>query len=121
MPYIGVSHGSDTNYIFNGLFPEGEVTEDDQTLSKNFSESFINFAYTGMPTDGSNGAGVPHAWPVAFTELEQAEPVQLNLETVGGPLGTGAASVEQMLAADFLANFGSQGNERQQIFLVVSR
>jgi carboxylesterase type B len=85
MSHIGVSHGSDANYLFNGLFPERDVSEADQDLSKQFFESFINFAYTGIPTAGANGDNDREGWPEAFTDLDQIEPAQLNLVVVGGP------------------------------------
>lgn len=52
MLYIGVAHGSDTNYIFNGVFPEGEMIKEDTRLSQEFTRNFINFAHTGNPTPG---------------------------------------------------------------------
>ncbi|KAK6220780.1 hypothetical protein LQW54_001972 [Pestalotiopsis sp. IQ-011] len=66
MPYVQTCHGSDTHYIFNGLFPEGEVSESDQKLSTSLSKSFINFAYTGNPTYADD----EHfkSWPESFPE-----------------------------------------------------
>jgi hypothetical protein len=90
MPQIKVSHGSDTNYIFNGLFPEGQISEDDQKLSRDFAVAFINFANSGNPgeVDDEN-------WPEAFSRDDatplESTPHSLNLQVVGGPYGTGPA------------------------------
>ncbi|KAI1500571.1 Alpha/Beta hydrolase protein [Biscogniauxia marginata] len=94
MPYIGTCHGSDTNYIFNGLFPEGQISYRDQELSRSMAGSFINFAHTGNPsfTEDNNGF---RSWPESFpepeglSELSGAGPQKLNLQLIGGPLGTG--------------------------------
>ncbi|CAJ2500563.1 Uu.00g034160.m01.CDS01 [Anthostomella pinea] len=66
MPYMGACHGSDSHYILNGLFPEGEVSESDQILSRSMAGSFINFAYNGDPAF----AGDEHldSWPESFPE-----------------------------------------------------
>ncbi|KAH8590947.1 Alpha/Beta hydrolase protein [Bisporella sp. PMI_857] len=89
MPYIGISHGSDTNYIFNGLFPEGEVGESDLALSEMFSKSLINFAYTGDP----NGSGKhSQGWPEAVGKSRDSE---VNIQVIGGPYGTGSVSLKQ--------------------------
>jgi hypothetical protein len=34
MPYVGVAHGSDTNYIFIRVFPKGQVSESDQVCRR---------------------------------------------------------------------------------------
>jgi hypothetical protein len=90
MPHIKVSHGSDTNYIFNGLFPEGQVSEDDEKLSREFSVAFINFANSGIPSEVDTGS-----WPEAFSQNDTAPmrstPRSLTLQVVGGPYGTGSA------------------------------
>ncbi|KAF2654544.1 alpha/beta-hydrolase, partial [Lophiostoma macrostomum CBS 122681] len=44
MSHLGVCHGSDTNYIFNGVFPEGEVLSKDKELASEFSAKLIEFA-----------------------------------------------------------------------------
>ncbi|KAI8962346.1 alpha/beta-hydrolase [Daldinia sp. FL1419] len=97
MPYIGVAHGSDTNYIYNGVFPEGTISEEDQKLSHSMATAFINFAYTGDPTS----AGDEHFgfWPEAFpdsTKLEKSldsSPSNFNAYVIGGPLGSGSCQV----------------------------
>jgi len=90
MPHIKVSHGSDTNYIFNGLFPEGQVSEDDEKLSRDFSVAFINFANSGIPSDVDTGN-----WPEAFSQNDTSPlgstPHSLTLQVVGGSYGTGSA------------------------------
>ncbi|RYP39193.1 hypothetical protein DL767_002301 [Monosporascus sp. MG133] len=97
MPYLGVCHGSDTNYIFNGLFPEGEVREADQKLSTSIAASFINFAYTGSPVNPDDEDF--RSWPEAFPEPEGlgeetvSGPPRVNLQLIGGPLGTGPCAL----------------------------
>jgi carboxylesterase type B len=95
MPYIGISYGSDTNYIFNGLFPEGETSDEDQKLSIEFATAFIAFANTGNPNEcATNDKDV---WPKAFaTDPDQRTDTTLsamNLQIIGGPYGTGRVSL----------------------------
>ncbi|CAG8972998.1 hypothetical protein HYALB_00007845 [Hymenoscyphus albidus] len=95
MPYISVPHGSDTNYIFSGLFPEGDVSTPDKELSESFSRSFINFAYTGNPIaeDPSLGKGF-ETWPEAFGNGRDLSDLDsFVIQVIGGPLGTCPASV----------------------------
>jgi hypothetical protein len=93
MPYVGVSHGSDTNFIFNGVFPEGEITGEDTMLSQSFARSFINFAATGDPNLSSpQGWG---DWPPAFQSTEDSNilsstPSSVHIQVIGGPHGTGS-------------------------------
>ena len=96
MPYIGAPHGSDYNYVTNGVFPEGQVSDNDRALAESVATSFIHFAYTGDPTilnDKNFGS-----WPEAFSEgqglkdgmeSEAAGPSIMNIQLIGGPLGTG--------------------------------
>ncbi|KAI1823228.1 alpha/beta-hydrolase [Xylaria intraflava] len=101
LPYMGVCHGSDTHYILNGLFPEGEVPEADQVLARSMTSSFINFAYTGDPTV----PGDEHfsSWPESFPEIGHTDtsmPSTVNLQLIGGPLGTGPGTLKAGNAAD---------------------
>jgi hypothetical protein len=92
MPYVGVSHDSDTHYIFNGVFPEGEISESDHALSRSVAEAFIRFAATSDPNS-------PHAidgehWPEAFEHMtKQEEPRNMLLQIVGGPYGAATAKI----------------------------
>ncbi|KAK4189739.1 putative lipase precursor [Podospora australis] len=92
MPYIGATHGSDTNYLYK-LFPEGPIAEADEKLSRAMGTSFINFAYRGSPEHKhkkkkkKNDAGLGD-WPEAFATQG---PGALNLMVIGGPHGTGSA------------------------------
>ncbi|KAF1954079.1 alpha/beta-hydrolase [Byssothecium circinans] len=90
MPYIGVSHGSDHNYIFGGHFLEGEVSKADQELSETFVESFVNFAYTGNPVSAE--AGGFDDWP-AIRADEDAILDEVPVQVIGGPLGSGSCRV----------------------------
>ncbi|KAI1659684.1 hypothetical protein F4813DRAFT_351662 [Daldinia decipiens] len=94
MLYVGMAHGSDANYIFDGLFTESHVSEADQKQSKSVAASLINFAYTGNPTyAGDKGF---RSWPESFQEIETENKTPelgvsgINLHLIGGPLGTGA-------------------------------
>jgi hypothetical protein len=101
MPYVGVSHGSDTNYIFNGLFPEGEISESDQALSTAMAEAFIRFAATGNPNHAATKT--EQHWPRAFPSLgisPASSPESLHVQILGGPLDTGAAIVHPGVSSD---------------------
>ncbi|KAI1768039.1 alpha/beta-hydrolase [Hypoxylon sp. FL1150] len=98
MPYLGTCHGSDANYIFNGLFLEGSVSDPDQKLSRSMTGSFLHFAYTGNPTfPGDSELG---SWPEAFPnspemkgDRDHAMPPSMNLQVVGGPYGAGSVHI----------------------------
>ncbi|OTA99106.1 hypothetical protein M426DRAFT_68444 [Hypoxylon sp. CI-4A] len=111
MPYIKVAHGSDTNYIFNGLYPEGTISEEDQELSKSMTTAFINFAYTGNPTTSKDEHFFN--WPESLpesTELEdslESGPSTLKVYVIGGPHGSGSAKVTSEDANTYSA--GQQG------------
>jgi hypothetical protein len=99
MPYVGTCHDSDTNYLFNGHFPEGEVSESDQVLSRSMTGSFINFAYTGNPE--YTGDEHFNSWPESFPKTEgisaQSGSIlsEIELLVVGGPLGTGSSRLSR--------------------------
>ncbi len=57
MPYIGACHGSDMAYILNGVLPDGAISKPDKRLSESMAASFINFAYTGDPTNTHDDQG----------------------------------------------------------------
>jgi len=93
MPYVHVSHGSDTNYIFNGVFPEGEMSASDQDLSKRFALNLINFAHTGDPNAVPRDSGKlsDDHWPPAYGPFSDDPATSLtNIQVIGGPLGTGS-------------------------------
>ncbi|KAL9617561.1 MAG: hypothetical protein Q9160_007631 [Pyrenula sp. 1 TL-2023] len=101
MPYVGVAHGSDTHYVFNGVFPEGEVTEKDQVLARDFTRALINFAYTGNPNPQARDGTGWGEWPAAFSHPQpedgndepDTEPKALNIQVIGGPYGTGPVAL----------------------------
>lgn len=97
MPYVGVSHGSDTNYIFNGVFPEGQMGKDDQDLSQEFTRSFINFAYYGDPNDRTKSETSSSEWLDAYGDVSGDDsntmPSTVNIQVIGGPYGTGPVSL----------------------------
>jgi hypothetical protein len=114
MPYVGVSHGSDTNYIFNGVFPEDQISESDQELSTRMARAFIRFAATGDP-NGAKAVGDEY-WPEAFGHFTEDSPHSLNLHVIGGSLGTAAVqiSMEQDEPGD-ASEYGSfEGGDAQQ-------
>ncbi|KAI0477365.1 alpha/beta-hydrolase [Xylariaceae sp. FL0804] len=94
LPYLGVCHGSDTHYIFNGVFPEGNMSESDMRLSGLMTEYFINFAYTGNPAPAEDEHLAD--WPEAFPEPGHPDtplPSSINLQLIGGTLGTGSSTL----------------------------
>lgn len=91
MPYVSVPHGSDTNYIFNGVFPEGEISESDKNLSETVPKAFIRFAATGNPNDVA--AEHEQIWQDAFPTTANDGAGALHLQVIGGPLDTGDAFV----------------------------
>ncbi|KAI1804820.1 alpha/beta-hydrolase [Daldinia bambusicola] len=113
MPYIRVAHGSDTNYIFNGVFPEGAISEEDQKLSQSMATAFINFAYTGDPTTAED----EHfsSWPEAFpdsTKLDNSPdsgPPGFNVHVIGGSLGSGSSQVGADNTNGYVAGQGDDG------------
>ncbi|KUI68142.1 hypothetical protein VM1G_04568 [Cytospora mali] len=96
MSYVGTPHGSDYHYISNGVFPKGQVSEEDKVLSESMAASFIHFAYTGNPSiPNEKGFG---SWPEAFPGEQDMKdgqhsdmkgPSIINIQLIGGPLGTG--------------------------------
>lgn len=96
MPWLGAIHGSDLDYLFNNAFPKGGLSEHDRRLSDHLQASFINFAYTGDPDQGTVVGGAS-PWPEAFSEAgeEAAGDTKtygcsnVRLQVFGGPLGTG--------------------------------
>ncbi|KAM0308222.1 hypothetical protein ACHAO8_010204 [Botrytis cinerea] len=90
MPYVRVSHGSDTNYIFNGLCPELELSQEDKDLSELFTRSLINFAHSGNPISESKDQKQFEAWPESYATTRDTDqtPHELNIQVVGGPYGT---------------------------------
>ncbi|KAH6646653.1 Alpha/Beta hydrolase protein [Truncatella angustata] len=93
MPWLGVIHGSDVDYIYNNMFTRDKMSEQDLQLSNQILAYFINFAYTGDPNH--NGSS---AWPEAFptkndlevTDIELSNPLETNVQLIGGPWGTGS-------------------------------
>ena len=112
MPWMGVSHGSDINYLFDGNFPEGEMSRHDQELADQFSGSLIKFAHAGDPVSGNAKIPAFEAWPEAYNDMiaddEDLMPSNFNLLVVGGPYGTHPASMKNVsLARAAQASLGS--------------
>ncbi|PQE05222.1 Carboxylesterase type B protein [Rutstroemia sp. NJR-2017a BBW] len=99
MPYVRVSHGSDTNYIFNGVCPELQLSREDQELSELFTRSLVNFAYTGHPLSQSKEQTQFEEWPESYGIVGAREddevPRELNIEVIGGPYGTGSVHLTE--------------------------
>ncbi|KAK7743218.1 hypothetical protein SLS53_004303 [Cytospora paraplurivora] len=100
MPYVGTPHGSDYQYISNGVFLEGLVSDEDKVLAESMASSFVHFAYTGDPTipNHESFGSWPEAFPegqdlIASLEAETSGPSIVNLQLIGGPLGTGYCQV----------------------------
>ena len=119
MPYAGVVHGSDTNYIFNGVFPEGEIGLEDQAMSEAFTRSLISFAYTGNPISQSTKRKQFVEWPESYGKVSgndaETLPSSFNIQVIGGPWGTGPAAImdtadgEDTAGSDTTAQLGEDG------------
>lgn len=90
MTYVGAPHGSDYNYLSNGVFPEGPVSEVDKALSESMATSFIHFAHTGNPTvtDDKEIGEWPNAFEVGSSPQKKTLS-KVNLKVIGGPFGAG--------------------------------
>lgn len=116
MSYIRVAHGSDTNYIFYGVYPEGSVSEDDRKLSQSMATAFINFAYSGDPTSAED----EHfsSWPEAFPDPKTLDGSMastlssFNVHVIGGPLGSGSCHVSSDYTNAYV--IGQEDNGFQQ-------
>ncbi|KAK8123954.1 carboxylesterase [Apiospora kogelbergensis] len=87
MPWLGIVHGSDMDYLYNNMFPRGQMNAKDLDLAGRFLEAFVNFAYTGDPnTQGSS------SWPESFPSGNEGDDSTpgINVQLVGGPWGTGS-------------------------------
>lgn len=90
MPYIQIVHGSDTPYIFGGLFPEGEISEDDMRLANRITGALINFAYTGNPASDKED----NQWPeICGSASNGCAASDTKVHVLGGPHGDGAANI----------------------------
>ncbi|ATZ51933.1 hypothetical protein BCIN_07g04790 [Botrytis cinerea B05.10] len=91
MPYVKVSHGSDNNYLFNGVFPEGQLTEEDNEMSEMMARSLVNFAHTGNPISQTISRKQFDEWPESYDKIEtENTPLEsFKIQVIGGPLGTG--------------------------------
>lgn len=130
MPYVVVSHGSDTNYMFNGVFPESELSKSDKDLSEPLTRSFINFAHIGDPNSESKSAKRSFYWPAAFDNADgdtaDLMPSQFNLLVGGGPYGTRAINLSYSVdeaANERAANdsTGSQDEGRSGTYLGIEK
>lgn len=107
MPYVGAApHGSDSNYLSNGVFPEGTPSDEDRVLAASLAASFVRFAHTGSPRDpdGDDGDDDAKSWPEAFPEASAeigggGGPSMVRVQVVGGPLGGGAVTLRRRAGA----------------------
>ncbi|ESZ97832.1 hypothetical protein SBOR_1777 [Sclerotinia borealis F-4128] len=114
MPYVRVSHGSDTNYIFNGLCPELELSQEDKELSELFTRSFINFAYSGNPISESKDQKQFPAWPESYATIRDTDqtPHELNIQVTGGPYGTGSVHLTEEAEGESIPQVGNMQHLR---------
>lgn len=122
MPYVGTPHGSDYQYLSNGVFPEGQVSDGDKVLAESTASSFIHFAHTGDPTVRNHeGFG---SWPEAFPEgqglaasleTEASGPSVVTLQLIGGPLGTGYCQVREEVESAKLTEQGNEGSVQSPV------
>ena len=97
--FWGVSHLSDIPYILNGdVAGGGDNSPVQKRLSELLSGSAAAFAYTGNPST-SSGKTLSD-WPTAYhgsskKALKKDFPTELTVQVVGGPYGSGSASVSR--------------------------
>ncbi|KAF5874290.1 putative prolyl oligopeptidase (secreted protein) protein [Botrytis fragariae] len=91
MLYVKVSHGSDNNYLFNGVFPKGQLTEEDNEISETMARSLVNSAYTGNPISTSLSQKQFDKWLEWYkkVEIENTQLESFKIQVIGGPHGTG--------------------------------
>ncbi|KAF7936453.1 uncharacterized protein EAE97_007819 [Botrytis byssoidea] len=91
MSYVKVFHGSDNNYLFNGVFPEGQLTEEDNEISEMMARSLLNFAYTGNPINTSSSQRQFDEWrePYGKVDMGDTQIESFKIQVIGGPHGTG--------------------------------
>ena len=97
VPFWKVAHLSDIPYLLNAerVGGGGDNSKQQLDLSARLSSSAIAFAYHGDPNRvKAAGKGLGH-WPLAYGQstLEGDHPDALTVNVVGGPHGTGAATV----------------------------
>lgn len=97
VPQWRVSHLSDVPYLMKeDVAAGGDNSPGQQDLSALLSGSAAAFAYSGNPTI-SRGQTLKD-WPVAYADqskqaLSKEHPEQLSLQVIGGPYGSGPASM----------------------------
>lgn len=94
MPWLGIVHGSDVDYLYHNMFPRSTLSGEDLDLAGRFSASFVNFAYTGDP-NGRGASSWPEAFPPAVGDKGEA-----NLQLIGGPWGTGNYRLSMRTSAE---------------------
>ncbi|KAK8001548.1 lipase [Apiospora marii] len=114
MPWLsGAVHGSDTDYLYNNMFPRETLSEADLKVSDSLLAAFINFAYAADPN--GDGAGDAQSWPEAFPLMKNGDSSQsrpaVNVQLIGGPWGTGNCH----LTADSGAGEGSFAAEQMDM------
>ena len=90
MPWVGVSHGADAPYIFNGHYTKGEVPLSDQNLAERISRGLITFACTGNPVSSTTSKKQFPAFPESMDVTTEA-PESFYDELIRGLYGTGPA------------------------------
>ncbi|KAK8036081.1 Carboxylesterase- type B [Apiospora rasikravindrae] len=103
MPWLGIVHGSDIDYLYNNMFPRSSMSSEDLDLAGRFLASFVNFAYTGDP-NGQGSSSWPESFPVGSDE-------GANVQLIGGPWGTGSYRLSTRAAAE---EEGSIATEQMQ-------
>jgi hypothetical protein len=94
MPFVGAAHASDTNYIFNGVFPQESLISENENLSELMSKSLINFAYTGNPNLEPDSHEHASEWPSAFLKSKvNFDLSEIIVQVFGGLYGAGSVTV----------------------------
>ncbi|KAK8054437.1 alpha/beta-hydrolase [Apiospora phragmitis] len=108
MPWLGIVHGSDIDYLYNSMFPRDRMPDEDLDLARHLLASFVNFVYTGDP----NGQGLA-SWPESFPSTSEGDPsaADIKLQLIGGPWGTGS----YRLSTSRVAEEGTIATEKMHV------
>ncbi|KAK6857781.1 carboxylesterase [Apiospora arundinis] len=100
MPWLGIVHGSDIDYLYNNMFPRDGMAAEDRDLAGYFLSSFVNFAYTGNP-NGQGYAPWPQSFPSSRIGEDDVPDSDISVQLLGGPWGTGDYHLSMSSTAGF--------------------
>ena len=118
IPHWRVSHHSDIPYILNGhVAGGGDNSPAQQRLASLLSGDAAAFAHTGHPT--RSDSRVLRDWPTAYHDSSARDspkehPDQMTVYVVGGPHGSGPASISKSNGTGSLAR--ERALEQEKLF-----